>query len=77
MLKHYDVPCEVPSRNFKVKCKYCPKEIMGSCKATRNWWKHLVSRDVTQCSVTQCSVKLSIITFGTSFGLKYFEMYSR
>lgn len=72
MLKHYDVPSEVPSRNFKVKCKYCPKEITGSCKATRNWWKHLVSRDVTQCSV-----KLSIMTFGTYFGLKYFEMYSR
>ena len=42
VFKYYDVPTEVPQGDFKAKCRYCPKEITGSCKATTNWWKHLV-----------------------------------
>ncbi len=39
VLKHYNVPAAVPNESFKAKC---PKEIVGSVKATTNWWKHLV-----------------------------------
>ncbi len=44
VLKHYNVPAAVPNESFKAKCKYCPKEIVGSVKATTNnyWWKHFV-----------------------------------
>jgi hypothetical protein len=43
VLQHYDVPTSIPDGDFKVKCKYCVKEISGSLKSTNNWWKHLVS----------------------------------
>ena len=34
---------KLPEEDFKAKCKYCSKEIVGSVKSTTNWWKHLVS----------------------------------
>ena len=43
VLIHYNVPSTLPDGDFKVKCKYCVKEISGSLKSTSNWWKHLVS----------------------------------
>ena len=43
VLDHYEVPdiahCCKPKEDFKVRCKYCNKPIVGSIKVTRNWWK--------------------------------------
>ncbi|CAB4061236.1 TRRAP [Lepeophtheirus salmonis] len=41
VLSFYKTPCILPSGTFKVKCKYCDKEISGSRLVTTNWWKHL------------------------------------
>ncbi len=38
VLKHYNVPAAVPNESFKAKCKYCPKEIVGSVKIGGNTW---------------------------------------
>jgi len=43
VLKHYQTPEILPEGDFKVKCKYCQKDIIGSTRVTTNWWKHLVS----------------------------------
>ena len=48
VLKHYETPEILQSKDMNLKCKYCKckycsKTITGSIKATTNWWKHLVS----------------------------------
>ena len=44
VLKHYETPEILQSKDMNLKCKYCSKTIItGSIKATTNWWKHLVS----------------------------------
>ena len=62
VLKHYNVLATIRDEDFKTKCMYCKKEIIGSVKATTNWWKHLVSNSAcmnnladTTCFVIEMS----------------------